>query len=641
MRLTPLALSFTFILQGCARASQGLASAGAAVTDAHGLLNRADEELLRQDVKAYATTLQQAITAAGDAADHARALAALANYRWRIAGDFDAARELLTGAGDKQPAPLIEQARMKLACDDFDGSRTAALAAIKVSVSKRDLLRARTLFARAVAQQMTAAALRGAALEPEGDSLMRSVLGMMRPYILEEPGLREPSRYALLAALWTGDGGTAMTAWESYFRLPPGSDAPVPLTSAGHTLRNLLPNLLNASLDERLEIVDALAGSRLYAESVVLADHWGLVASPRVHDLLEHDLLEYVRWTTDLRRDFDEGYRQIAAGHKVPSGRERLDARAPALWRALHSNDANYGFQRFLAEMGERFGAIFRAIPPGASYGHIIADKVLEIDQYGHRAQLRSIVLDSMISNGYTTWLWDGRAEIGGWSSDAENSQPATIVSIRGDRILSAWAELTDPEIIQRDQDNLERWTKEDDERARRDANAYLPGLALRVRLAGSRRIYDRLVAQGLHGIDLRSAFLAEYDRKFEACSIVAHEGRHALDKQSHELTLGIKLLAGAQAELEYRAKLSEVAFAPEPFICMNAIFSSNIGAKADAHGMANLRIMRGLVAWMQAHAAEIKGFDRTRPLLPQFDLLNEDQVRVAFRSMDPWAAGR
>jgi hypothetical protein len=85
-------------------------------------------------------------------------------------------------------------------------------------------------------------------------------------------------------------------------------------------------------------------------------------------------------------------------------------------------------------------------------------------------------------------------------------------------------------------------------------------------------------------------------------------------------------LFGGGQEELEYRAKLSEVAFAPEPLIAMNAIFSSNIGQKGVAHGMANLRIMRGLVAWMRAHSSEIKGLNRARPLLPQFDLLTDVQ---------------
>ena len=47
---------------------------------------------------------------------------------------------------------------------------------------------------------------------------------------------------------------------------------------------------------------------------------------------------------------------------------------------------------------------------------------------------------------------------------------------------------------------------------------------------------------------------------------------------------------------------------------------------------------MRGLVAWMREHGSDIGGLDLARPLLPQFDLLTDEQIRAAFRSMDPLA---
>ena len=90
-------------------------------------------------------------------------------------------------------------------------------------------------------------------------------------------------------------------------------------------------------------------------------------------------------------------------------------------------------------------------------------------------------------------------------------------------------------------------------------------------------------------------------------------------------------------AEKEFRAKLSEVAFAPEPRLSLGSIFNSQIGNDS-GHGQANERIMRGVVAWMQEHGSEIGGLDPAQPLLPQFDLLTDEQIRAAFRSMDPLA---
>jgi hypothetical protein len=49
---------------------------------------------------------------------------------------------------------------------------------------------------------------------------------------------------------------------------------------------------------------------------------------------------------------------------------------------------------------------------------------------------------------------------------------------------------------------------------------------------------------------------------------------------------------------------------------------------------------MKGLVSWMEEHRSEIEGLDRDRPILPQFDLLTDEQMRAAIRSMDPLAQG-
>ena len=92
-------------------------------------------------------------------------------------------------------------------------------------------------------------------------------------------------------------------------------------------------------------------------------------------------------------------------------------------------------------------------------------------------------------------------------------------------------------------------------------------------------------------------------------------------------------------ADREYRAKLSEVAFAPSPRLALiGGILSPNIGDET-SHGQANLRVVRDLVTWMGDHASEIDGLDRSQPLLPQLDLLTDEQIRDAFRSLDPWSS--
>jgi hypothetical protein len=79
------------------------------------------------------------------------------------------------------------------------------------------------------------------------------------------------------------------------------------------------------------------------------------------------------------------------------------------------------------------------------------------------------------------------------------------------------------------------------------------------------------------------------------------------------------------------------VAEASRPKLILSSIVHPNIG-DATPHGQANARIMLGLIRWMRAHASELAGFDRTLPVLTQLPLLTDQQLRRAFRAMDPMA---
>lgn len=153
------------------------------------------------------------------------------------------------------------------------------------------------------------------------------------------------------------------------------------------------------------------------------------------------------------------------------------------------------------------------------------------------------------------------------------------------------------------------------------------------MRRQAGQSLLAELRSRGLKGPDLKLAFITELSRRIQASSILAHEGRHALDLRDP-----MRNFFRSRAEKEFRAKLSEVALAPDPRIALTGgILSANIGDDS-SHGQANLRIMKGLVRWMTENQGDIQGFDQSRPVLPQVDLLTDDQLREAFRSMDPWA---
>ena len=278
-----------------------------------------------------------------------------------------------------------------------------------------------------------------------------------------------------------------------------------------------------------------------------------------------------------------------------------------------------------MKELGEKFGTDVNIGETGSvsdmHAGHRVVDEQRDVEQYGHHARVRFVQLDTMISNGFETWSRDGGAQHGGWGS------AANIVQVRpayADGPARVWRRRTDPELRAEADEDIVKETEKDWERAAKNPYAYLPGLTQRMKRDSELRMIARTGS--------REAFLKEYAEAVNESSIFAHEGRHAIDDKDEKIKSG--------AELEFRAKLSEIVFSRDPKLAMTGGILTEAVGDQSPHGQANLRIVKGLVAWMSAHQHEIAGLDAARPLLPQLDKLTDEQLRAAARSMDPfWSA--
>jgi hypothetical protein len=625
-RLTIRAVTCVVLLCAPLTAAQGPAGS-------RQLLDLANEALRRNDVREYATLIGRAWVTLGNPEDQVDAGVALANFHWRIQHDPVKARAILEQARSLRVKParvLLELARLEATEANFPAARSAARSALTEAENTLETLSAKNAYAGAVEEEIFRCELdrNPPAVCPQGDALVREGLNLVDPVVRDAPGLPASSRIDLLLALLSGRGPSALRAWRSYYRVAAGDTLTSPLAEPAATLALILSSFTaDSAPGPRARVVRALAASRLTPEAALLAVHWKLAPDKDLSDVIQ-----YARWIRALKFRLDEDYRQRALG-KADDKRflALFTSQAEALWSALEwagKPDA-FALNRFTEEIGRRFGALIRLFPGGVSFGHRVRDENLHIDQYGRTATLHFVVIDSMVSNGYTSWLWDGRASIGGWAEPASATHPSTIVEVRSDSSISAWNAVSEPAAIARIRDTVIRQSQDDELRARQNPYAYLPGLSARMAQRGRERLLNRLKTTGLAGAELRASFLSEYEKAHQAAGIIAHEGRHALDLAA---TPGMP-----SEELEFRAKLSEVAFAPEPLLALGGIFDSNIGLAGDAHGMANARIMKGLVAWLAAHGPDIPSLDRSHPLLPQFDRLTDDQMRAAFRSMDPW----
>lgn len=365
-----------------------------------------------------------------------------------------------------------------------------------------------------------------------------------------------------------------------------------------------------------------LTGDTTRAGEALRSYHWGGKPEPLYPEAglagKPAEAVAYSRFCRRVQRIADEHYRRFAIGEITTPHtalREPVLAEARKFWPELETEED------VVEHLENSFNAYLGFEDFGLAFGHRVLDDDVAFEQYGHKGNAGFVVLDSMVSNGYVTWLTDGKAIIGGWAGPP-------IVQVRRDDALLAWMSLDDRERSDKLNSRIAAATPVDEEVARRRPVGYLEALSLRMYRRSGREILESLRSKGIAGSELRLQFMFEFQRRHRGC-VLAHEARHLIDRD---------LVTGGNPELS--AALSQVLFGPDPVTCLAGILGPNIGRRDNGTSEANMLILDAIGRWMDAHTSGIDGLDRKRPALAQFDLLTHEQIRAAFRSMDPLAGG-
>jgi hypothetical protein len=480
---------------------------------------------------------------------------------------------------------------------------------------------------------------RGPPEQPTAESrALRQAVVRLDTIVRRSPGGLDAGRLLILAGALSDDASAIFDGWRSYYLVETGDTLHALLAGPRRVLRRAATNQATGSpalARQRAALARALRDSRLFSAAAVIAlarNADGSTLASR--DPAARETVVYAAFVDSVRGLTDRYYRATAQKKGSPDRwKASLDSAARKLWPSLTWTGPTPTFtnERFRAELDRRFGALIY-LGETAGYedlhmGHRVVDDRRTVDQYGHTGRVRFVALDAIVSNGFQSWAWDGNAQHGGWATKD------LIVQVRpayADEPMQAWRQTTDPEIMRRLAEELAADSVADMAKARRTPVAYFPSVAERLARDGRRLLLDSLRKEGLSGNELESAFKREYGLALVESSIFAHEGRHAIDNN-----LPTKL---TPTDLEYRAKLSEVVFAPRPRLALGGIISANAGDDTP-HGKANQRALEGIQTWMQAHASEIRQLDRSAPLLPQFPLLTDAQIKAAFAAQDPYAA--
>ncbi len=605
---------------------------------------------MKMDLDKSRTILDNIVVSPGASTeDRVEALQFLAEQDWLFYRDSSGAMGHLLRADSfqiKQSATWQLASRIEREAKDFPRAREAAKRALSLALGHSDSLNARMALARAVHDETVHNVEEGKTVDRRS---LQEASGLLSSMLEDEPGRPVSSQLLFGISLFLGDGPTALRAWYSYFHILPEEPIPAPLRESGRILSTLLPTWKNRQLSdaELTQLAFALGQSRFFDYAVLFLKGRGAAApaSPE-----EQELLLYRDFLNRVREASEDFYRRTAVGGgkngffsslslyfregsyhgsledirrdfwtNVPRLREQGELNDTLLARELRGR---FGLEWWIGNQNNYYGLLA---------GHRVFDTTDTISQYGFRANVRYVSVDMMVSNGYSSWFWDGRAMIGGTASES------TVYQFRPgyvDEPFDLWQMVTDRVRREETEKKILEGRRAEDSVANLKPYASLPGLSLRLRYAGANRILSRLRERGLSGPDLCLAFVSEFDRLAIAATIFAHEGRHLIDKQHYGAAYGDSL---SPADQEYDAKMSEVTFSPDPKFSFGHLISRYAGDPSP-HGQAEERLMKLVLRWMDDHRKEIAGFDPARPTLPQFDLLTDDQVRALLRQADPLA---
>ena len=623
---TSIALVMMLGVQGCGVAQS--ATEAATFTEAMG-------HFQQHDLVSTRSTLEQVAEHASDPEDRAEALEFLALLSWRYDQNWDGAEALLSQALELAPdrsEAHAAQARFKREQERWDEAFTSAQRAIDLAEDTNQRISGAGQLSMTVIEQGIAS-LEGTNPAPNADRI-GVVLDIVTDFLDEAPGQTTAARILLQLGILAGKGDLMLRGWEEFMMavLPDNQ-----LLEAPHrVLIDELPTWESGHTDAAslARVTRAMGESGMLREVEMLA----LSADPETigsEDPLAADWIAYARMANEVAELTDDYYRATALGvGDITAWQAELAEVVANFWPTIEWPEARREFQpppstESQNALQHRFNS-WISIGTTAGYedlhwGQLVVDRDMTVEQYGRSASLRYQVMD-MVSNGFQSWAWDFRSSHGG-SARADRIFVFGVPSTQA--ALPAWLSVSDSATRSQFLEDLARDSIGDWERAETNPIGFLPGLRARAQWRSFSTLEAQLESEGLEGDALRDAFVSRLSANLFESLIVAHEGRHAIDR--------VEGYNGDVASREFRAKLSEIAFAPDPWIALNPIVSATTG-DGTPHGQANERVMQGFVDWMEEHADEIPGLDTDRPLLPQLLLLTDDQLKAAARAMDPWA---
>jgi len=570
----------------------------------------------------------------------AKAYLKLAEQDWKFYNDFAAAIRSLRSArvlnDDLQAVNLLE-ASINLENKKYDEALRNSRESFLSANNAQTHIESGILFSEILLNENLYGITDNQKLNKDNLKEFRKFLNRV---LKQQPGNPEASDLLIGFGLLLKDGPTILKGWKSYYLVNDEKDINEVLLPAFRELKSVLQRWKGGTLNaqQMKTLATGFADSKFfnyanYQTAAIKKSYPGVF----YHSKQLQDIVAYQAYITEVKSVNDKIYPEVARGKT--NYEDQYDAlmniAGRHLWDKLsYINKARkfdpdtlynilirkYGLEGYTGNTVNYYGMLM---------GHIIHRELKQISQYGYSTKFTYISVDRLISRDFTSWY--GTTNVGGWGDST------TIIQVRKAYMTEPFQELnwmTDTAEHKKILDLIAKKKHDDFEVCRKDRFAEPKFLAIYLKFHEASKIYKRLSASGLQGMELNIGFIDEILKLTVASTVFAHEGRHAID----QLYFPTEFKAMTDDERELRAKFSEVVYSLNPKM---AFTGSILGSDLDEHtnhGKANMRFRKIIVDWMTAHEAEISGLDKNVPLLMQFDLLTDAQLIAICKNADPIA---
>ena len=553
----------------------------------------------------------------------------LAHQDWKYYQKYDLAKERLIKAdsiGNSKYDTWMLISRIERESQHYNEALNAVYRAKKFVSSQNELNKANIEYAKIVytfsVNQITEGKIIDTNLLTETTKLLSNILKT-------NAGMSTPSKLLLGIALLNNDGVNVLKGWQSYFQISDIHSTYPYLTSSAEKLYRVCMNWhgIKLNIADQNILIDALFTSRFYEFIPVY-----VVKNDNESDYNQKikDGIAYSQYLKQVEKKTNEYYRLIAIGQENENAyKEWLSNKRKELWYKLSfTSQKEYNKSDFLNETKKYFGA--RGFTGNtANYsgyvlclGHIVNQETTKVEQYGYKPEFTYTQIDMMVSNGFSSWFWEDKA-IGGWATDDE------IIRVREVYLndpFVAWKSITDKIERQKTEKIISRFL----DNFFTNQSELLSGLAVKLKYDAINDLYNQLSSDGLSGEELKLAFLSRYKQYRIEASLLAHEGRHSIEKKY----MPKQFEKWDNEDREFHAKLSQIIFASEPRLELAEMLNDVSGNSG--HSKANKRILEIAAEWIKMNKEKIIEYADNRPDFSQIYQMTVEQIKECYIQADP-----